>query len=107
MARDGRRIGEGTVSRFLPPDGIFGSGYRTKANPCLSCGKTIDAGSAIGTDQAPRPGAICVCAYCGHPQAWTDGLIFRELQQAELDMLRTLPEWKVVEVVQQRARERK
>jgi hypothetical protein len=95
------------MTQFLPPDGIFGGGYRVKANPCLSCGKSIDAGSAIGTDQAPRPNTYCCCAYCGHVQAWTDALTFRELRPVELTLLKSLPEWQVVEAVKQRVREKK
>jgi hypothetical protein len=95
------------MSKFAPPLGMFGSAYRTKSNPCLSCGKKIDAGSAIGTDLSPRPNTYCCCMYCGHVQAWTGDLTFRELRPVELTLLKSQPSWRVVEEVKKLARERK
>jgi hypothetical protein len=59
--------------------------YRTKETLCINCGAALDAatGTEAGQD-APTPGSITICLYCGHLMAFADDLSFRPLSDAEI-----------------------
>jgi hypothetical protein len=57
---------------------------KTRLNYCLECNAKLDAASGINCENAPKPGAITICLYCGHLMAFADDLSFRQLNDAEM-----------------------
>ena len=51
---------------------------------CINCHRLVDGASDAFGDSAPEPGAITVCIYCGHVQAFSDGMQLRELTDEEM-----------------------
>lgn len=56
----------------------------TKPTPCPSCGKQLDAYTAIKEGKKARPGDITLCWYCGHIMAFADDLTVRNLTDDEV-----------------------
>jgi hypothetical protein len=62
----------------------LGKDRHTPRSRCLGCGRKIDGATYVGEeDQAPDPGDVTVCIYCGHIQAFDDDLKLRELTPVE------------------------
>ena len=56
---------------------------RTPACACLDCGIALDATMGVNARQ-PHPGAMVICAHCGHIQAFGAGLRLRPLTDPEM-----------------------
>jgi hypothetical protein len=57
--------------------------YETSPMKCLHCDKVMDRATGHNNDEAPQPGAIAICAYCGHIMMFDNNLSFREITDAE------------------------
>jgi hypothetical protein len=62
----------------------IGQDQKIAPSPCLSCGKLLDACTAVDADGGPSPGDFTVCISCGHLMAFADDLTLRELTGHEM-----------------------
>jgi hypothetical protein len=64
---------------------IHAPDHRLPPSACLDCGTVLDGATITDSeDVAPHPGAISICFYCGHIQAFGDDLRFRPLTDEEI-----------------------
>jgi DNA-directed RNA polymerase subunit RPC12/RpoP len=63
---------------------LDGPDYQIAKSRCLNCKKEIDGATPVGGGRGPQPDDVSVCAYCGHLQAYGEGLAMRELTDAEI-----------------------
>lgn len=55
---------------------------------CTNCGAKLDAVSATdGSDYAPEPGSLSICAYCGTIAIFEDNMSLRPMTSKEIDEL--------------------
>lgn len=67
--------------------------HRLAACACLGCGQVLDAATVTdGKDVEPHEGAISLCWYCGHLQAFDAELKFRPLTDEEIVEIAGHPE---------------
>ena len=55
--------------------------------PCPACGLKMDASSDMDGKAIPKPGDFTLCIRCGCVLVFTDELIGRRAEQADLDAL--------------------
>ncbi len=63
-----------------------GDAKHLSLHACLNCGKPLDAASEVAEkpEDAPKPGCVTLCAYCGHIMVFADDMSFRELTDEEI-----------------------
>ena len=72
---------------------------------CISCGKTLNAASAVDADGRPSPGDISVCVYCGKIMIYGKDMALRELTEIEkMEILRDMEMFDRIEAMQQAAK---
>jgi hypothetical protein len=65
-------------------DGVLVMAHQMQVQICVSCGKTLDAATLPEGEDAPSPGDISLCLYCGHLMAYADDLELRNLTDEEM-----------------------
>jgi hypothetical protein len=50
---------------------------------CLNCGRSLDAATGITGAEAPVPGSLSICVYCGAVTIFAGDLSLRPLDEAE------------------------
>ena len=58
--------------------------HPTKDQPCINCGEIICAALNTTDNNAPFPGALSICADCGHLMVFADDMSFREPTAEEM-----------------------
>ena len=59
---------------------------------CLECHAVIDMAGGIRTEDAPSPGDISLCLYCGHVMIYGENLGLREPTDSEIVEIADNPE---------------
>ena len=58
--------------------------HRMPDMKCISCGKTLNAASAVDSEGRPSPGDISMCIGCGKIMIYGDDFTMREPTEAEM-----------------------